>query len=183
MKSAPFTLESGTLCYHGIDVDSNTGFESEEIYYDIGLGLKTDVSGQVIEGSAFNISNPGSEVFGTGTDGNGISNNLYNLLGDLAQQFEDDDLSNLDLYLGKIETIGEDITIDYVNVGQKTNFLDFLESRLKTNEYNAKSKQSRLEGIDEAEAILDFKTQETAYNAALAMGSKILQATLLDYMK
>ena len=183
MSEAPFTLASDILYYHGTDVDSNTGFTAEEsIYYDIGLGLETDATGQVVEGTAFNISNPGSEVFGTGTDANGITNNIYNLVGEIATMFENNDLTNLSSYVDKLETISEDITIDYVNIGQKSNFLDFLTERLENNEYNAEEKQTTIEGIDEAEGILNYNTQETAYEAALAMGSKIIQYSLLDYM-
>ncbi len=183
MNEAPFTLESDILYYHGTDVDSNTGIEEDDgVYYDIGMGLKTDGAGKVLESTALNISNPGSEVFGTGTDADGITNNIYNLLGEIAQQFEDNDLTNLDKYVSKLETISDDVLINYANVGQKTNFVEFLSNRLTTNEYNAETKQSSLEGIDEAEGIVDYNTQEAAYQAALAMGSKILQSSLLDYM-
>lgn len=183
MDTMPFDLSNGVLYYHGIDVDSNTGFLEESIYYDIGLGLKTDASGKIIEGTAFNISNPGSQIFGTGTDINGIPNNLYNLIGDIAQLFEDNSLNNINSYTDKLEEVGEKITLQYVNIGQKANFLDFLANRLKTNEFNAQKKQNKLECIDQAEGILNYKTQEVAYNAALAMGSKIIQASLLDYLK
>jgi len=183
MSQAPFALEGGTLYYHGVDVDSNTGFTKEAMYYDIGLGLKTDAAtGEVMEGTAFNISAPGSEMFGTGTDSNGITNNLYNLLGEIAQMFEDDNLDNLDSYAEKLETVSDNVLIKYSGIGQKTDFIEFLTNRLETSEYNAQSKQSRLEGIDEAEGIVQYSMQEAAYNAALAMGSKIIQYSLLDYM-
>lgn len=183
MNEPPFTLDGGILSYHGINVDSNAAMDKETIYFDIGLGLKTDISGQVTEGTAFNVANPGNEIFGMGTDVNGLSNNIYNLLGDIAQHFSDNDLDNIDTYVSKLEEVGEKVTIQYVDIGQKTNFLEFLTTRLGTNEYNAQAKQNRLEGIDEAKGILEYKTQEVAYNAALAMGSKIIQSSLLDYMR
>ncbi len=183
MYTVPFTVEDDTLCYHGIDVNSDSSsFAEEALYYDIGLGLETDTSGAVISGSAFDIANPGSEVLGTGTDTNGITNNIYNLIGDIAAQFESNDLTNISAYVDKLESIKEDVLIDYANIGQKTDFLDFLTERLENNRFNATKQQSSLEGVDEAEAILSFNTQQTAYNAALAMGSKLLQYSLLDYM-
>ena len=183
MSQKPFTFDSGNLCYHGIDVNSDSSnFPEESLYYDIGLGLETDASGNVVSGSAFDISNPGSEIFGTGTDANGITNNIYNLLGDIAQLFEDNDLTNLDAYVDKLQTLTDNVVIEYSNIGQKTDFLSFLKERLGNNEFNATEQQSGLEGIDEAEAILAYNTQETAYEAALAMGSKIIQYSLLDYL-
>ncbi len=183
MSTAPFTLNNGSLYYHGVDVDSETGFDEGSIYYDIGLGIQIDsATGDVIEGTAFNISIPGSKMFGTGKDANGISNNMYNLLGDIAQMFEDNDLTNLDAYAEKLETMADDVLVKYSDVGQKSNFIEFLSNRIKTTELNAKEKQKRLEGIDSATAIVEYNMQDAAYKAALAMGSKIISYSLLDYM-
>ena len=35
---------------------------------------------------------------------------------------------------------------------------------------------------DPAETIIYFKSQEAAYNAALQMGTKIIQPSIFDYM-
>jgi flagellar hook-associated protein 3 FlgL len=181
-SSIPFKLESGVLTYHGVDVDSSSGFTDETVYYDIGLGLQTDVSGEVIEGTAFNISNPGSKIFGTGTDTDGITNNLYNLLGELADKFDANDMEDIDKYVTKLDSLVDKNMVNYVDVGQKTNFIEFLSSRFDTSEVNLTEKQKNIEGIDSAKAILEYKAQETAYNAALQMGSNIIQMTLLNYM-
>ncbi len=183
MNEMPFTLEEdGTLLYQGVDVDSNDEFPSEELYYDIGLGLKTDASGNVLSGTALDISNPGSEVFGTGVDENGVSNNLYNLLGQIADLFESGDISSIDPYMTKLEERTSDNLIAYANIGQKTNFIDFLADRFATDETNALEKQQNLEGIDSAQGILEFNNAELAYQAALQMGTKIIQTSLLDYI-
>lgn len=182
MGKKPFTLENGILYYHGVDVNESSEFSEGSVYYDIGLGLEIDASGEIIEGTAFNVSNPGSIMFGTGTDSNGITNNIYNILGDIAELFANNDMTNIDAYVEKLETIFDDVVVRYAEIGQKTDFLSFLNERLATSEYNAQVKQKRLEGIDEAEAAVLFSQQEAAYNAALAMGSKIIPYSLLDYM-
>lgn len=182
MTEAPFTVTGGTLNYHGIDVNTNGVFGEEKVFFDIGLGLATDASGNVVEGSAFNVANPGSGVFGTGIDANGIPNNIYNLLGEISDQFESNDLTNMDSYMEKLESVRDGVIIQYVNVGQKTNFLGFLSERLESNDFNAQTKQSNIENIDAAAGILDYNTQKVAYEAALAMGGKIIQYSLLDYM-
>jgi len=182
MNTIPFCLEGDTLLYHGVDVDSSTGFSDESLYYDIGLGLELDGSGQVMAGTGLDIANPGSELFGTGTDANGIANNVYNLVGEIAQMFQNNDLSNLDTYVSKLEEVSDSITVKYASIGQKTSFIDFVSERLESNKANATVKQTELEGIDTAAGALEYSTQEAAYEAALAVGSKILQYSLLDYM-
>jgi len=72
--------------------------------------------------------------------------------------------------------------VQYTGIGQKTNFLDFVTTRLENSEANAEKKQSLLETVDKAKAAVEYSAQETAYEAALSMGSKIIQYSLLDYI-
>jgi len=89
MSVKPFNLEDDVLYYHGNDVDGATVYEEENLYYDVGLGLEIDqTTGEVVSGTAFNVANCGNEIFGTGTDSDGITNNLYNLIGKIADKLE-----------------------------------------------------------------------------------------------
>lgn len=181
----PFNVDSsGKLLYHGIDVNDNTlNFGDEPIYYDIGLGFRTDTSGNIIDGTAFDVSNPGSELLGTGVDSDGVTNNLYNLIGDIADMFENNNMTNMDKYSAKLEDLKGEMLVKYTNVGQKSNFVEFLKKRHETSETNLYEKQNNIEGVDSARAIIEYTAQENAYNAALQMGSKILQMTILDYLR
>lgn len=183
MKIKPFTLESGVLYYHGIDVDSNAVFAEDPLYYDVGMGLGIDeASGKVVAGTAFDVASCGNEIFGTGTDADGISNNLYNLLGKIADKFESNDLTDLDAYVTKLETKADNILVKYTEIGVKTDFLDFLKTRLEDSNFNYQKKQKLLETVDSADAAVAYSAQKTAYEAALAMGSKLIQYSLLDYL-
>ncbi len=182
VDEAPFTVDdSGNLLYNGVDVETGT-FDEETRYLDVGMGMSTDGSGNVIDGSAFNIANSGVGVLGSGADGDGITNNIYNLLGDIAEMFETNDLTNLNAYSDKLDSKVEDIMVQYVNVGQKGEFLTFLSTRFDTSSDNALKKQKELEGLDTAKGAIMFKEQKTAYDAALQMGLSILQPSLLDYL-
>jgi len=183
MTVKPFTVGSGILYYHGIDVDSDTVFEGESLYYDVGMGLEIDeATGKVIAGTAFDVASCGNEVFGTGTDADGITNNLYNLIGKIADMFESNDLTDIEAYLTKLETMANNVLVKYTEIGVKTDFLDFLKTRLEDSEANYQKKQSLLETVDTADAAVAYSAQKTAYEAALAMGSKLIQYSLLDYL-
>ena len=179
----PFTIGTdGTLNYQGVDVNSDTAFGAQSVYCDVGLGLQTDDSGNIIEGTAFDISNPGNELLGTGTDSNGITNNIYNLLGKIANMFENDDMTNIKEYASKLDDLKDQIIVKYADVGQKSSFIKFLSDRYDTTETNLDTKQNDIEGVDSARATVEYTAQQTAYNAALQMGANILQKSLLDYM-
>lgn len=170
------------LTYKGQPVDTGT-FDAEERYIDIGIGVEFDGSGKVILGSAMNIALSGAELLGTGVDGDGITNNIYNLLGMLADKFENNDMTDVDTYYKKLQGMADDIRIQYVGIGEKTNYITFFTERLNSEQTNLLVKQNRLESMDLAEGITAFGEQELAYNACLQMGTKILQPSLLDFLR
>lgn len=180
-ENVPFTLDgSGDLEYHGQNVDTGT-FGAESRYVDIGLGM-TISSGTVVPQSALNTAYSGASLLGTGVDADGISNNLYQLLGDIADKLESGDLSNMDLYTKKLEKKMDDVRMQYVGIGEKANYISFFNDRLDREKIAAATKQNDLEVLSLEDGIMQFSQQELVYNACLQMGTKILQPSLLDYL-
>lgn len=112
----------------------------------------------------------------TATDGTSVtaSNNLYDLLGQIADAFESDTYSyeEVDTLYGQLQDSSDGILKALTNVGAKTNYLGFMKERYTTQSTNLEEKQSGIEDVDLAVAIIEYKTNEVAYNAALQMGSK-----------
>ncbi len=180
-EDMPFTLDgSGNLLYHGVNVDAGT-FTQEHRYVDIGLGLS--ISGDIVSPqSAMDTAYSGADLLGTGMDSNGVSNNLYQLLGQIAGKLDSGDLSNMDLYIKKLETRSDDLRMQYVGIGEKANYITFFADRLDREKIAASDKQNKLESLSLEEGIMQFTQQELVYNACLQMGTKILQPSLLDYL-
>lgn len=179
----PFTVDgSGKLLYKGQDVDTGT-FESEERLIDIGLGLSVGADGKITSQSSMNISNSGTTLLGTGTDSDGITNNLYNLLGEMADILENNETDKFDKYSDKLQSVADDIRIQYVGVGEKSDYITFFTDRLNSQQSNLQKNQNKLESMDLAEGITIFGEMELAYNACLQMGTKILQPSLLDFLQ
>jgi flagellar hook-associated protein 3 FlgL len=180
-EKMPFTVDaSGDLNYHGVSVDTGT-FSEEHRYVDIGLGLS--ISGGVVSPqSAMDTAYSGADLLGSGVDGNGISNNLYQLLGQIADKLESGNLTNMDLYIKKLEARSDDIRMQYVGIGEKANYITYFADRLDREKIAAADKQNKLESLSLEEGIMQFSEQELVYNACLQMGTKILQPSLLDYL-
>ncbi|WP_418791023.1 flagellar hook-associated protein FlgL [Phosphitispora sp. TUW77] len=68
-------------------------------------------------------------------------------------------------------------------VGAKTNRLELTNSRLEDAILNFSSLLSENEDINTAEVITQLKMQENTYNTALAAGARIIQPTLLDFLR
>ncbi len=68
-------------------------------------------------------------------------------------------------------------------IGAKMNRLDLTQSRLEEQEINFESLKSDNEDVDIAETIMNLRMQESVYQASLASGARIMQPTLLDFLR
>lgn len=157
---------------------------NEKIFIDLGLGLQFDSDGKINEQSAFNTAIPGIAFLGFGKNENGIPNNVYSLMGKIADELENPNYSfdKIQPYIENLEKQQLNLMTNVTGMGVKSNFLENTKSRLEDSAINLNTKILDVENIDPAQAIMDFKMQEYSYRAALQMGTKILQPTFLDFM-
>ncbi|MNC78866.1 flagellar hook-associated protein FlgL [compost metagenome] len=69
------------------------------------------------------------------------------------------------------------------NNGAKTNRVELMQGRLSDLEVNLTDLQAKTEDGDYAELLMKSKIQENIYNASLSVGSKIIQSTLVDFIR
>jgi len=181
-SAPPFTVVSGKLYYNGQDVDS-AAIDSDEVFIDLGLGLSFDGSGTLQQSTAFSISTPGSTLLGHGVDADGSSNNIYNFLGEVAASLENNDMSKIEAQLNKLTKFTDNMMVAVAGIGEKVKFVEFIDDRLKTDRLNLQKKQSDVEDVNLAQAIIDYNMAQTTYTAALQMGAKIIQKSLLDFLR
>ena len=192
-KEAPFKLESGKLLYRGIDVNTTDAAEiaqlkamSEETnYLDLGFGLKTDASGDIIKGTAYNLSNPGIEALGYGKNADGVSQNMVTQLVDMAAELrkENFDPDKLQKMSNQFDKSMSDNLDKITQLGSTSKFLEDTESRLEDSRINLNEKMAAVESVDMAEAMTEFSWAEYAYNAALKVGNSIISQSFIDFMR
>lgn len=69
------------------------------------------------------------------------------------------------------------------DVGARINRLELADARMQELELNVEQLISDNEDVDLARAIIDLKVAENVYRAALASGARIIQPTLLDFLR
>ena len=85
----------------------------------------------------------------------------------------------IDALYGALNTASMEVIYNLTEVGSKTSYLDFMTSRYETQTLDLQERQVKVEGADAAKTIIEFKSQEVAYNAALQMGTMIIQPSIL----
>lgn len=207
-KQAPFAVysnpdnpddeQNGHLIYNTqdiVDMEDISELENDKVWYDLGMGFRLDEDDDLVDpNSAFDMYTPGTDLIGVGED------NLYNLLGKIADAFESNNMDLIDGILGasdadadpendgvglfkKLEIAQQKVLIQLTNVGERSKFVEYLKNRTDSNLYEAETYQNKLEAIKYEEEIMNYKMQQMVYSACLQTGTYVLQQSLMDYLR
>lgn len=113
-----------------------------------------------------------------------VNTNGYDLFSSIDADFKDilegsdfgAAISIIDDKIDKVLTTRSDI-------GAKQNRAELMESRLNSQEVTATKLMSSNEDIDYEKVITEMITQESVHRAALSVGSRIIQPTLVDFLR
>ncbi|MDE7295228.1 MAG: hypothetical protein K2N72_12470 [Oscillospiraceae bacterium] len=158
------------------DVNAFPG--AKPIYVDIGLGINYSK----LDSTSLNVCLNGAEITGWGTDKDGDSYNLMQLIYDCAEAMRAGDRASVNRYIDKLEAANTKVLQKITDLGIKQNDLDYYTDKNEVYRLSLLEKQNELEGCDLEEEITNWKTIDAAYNAALSMGSQILPKSLFDFI-
>ncbi|AHV99351.1 flagellar hook-associated protein FlgL [Paenibacillus sabinae] len=124
------------------------------------------------------INITGNEVFG-GQDGD----NIFAVIDNISTALVSGDTSEVSSQLGNIDTRYNKLLAVQAEVGAKSNRIELMKNRLSDLEVNLTDLQAKTEDGDYAELLTQSKIQENIYNASLSVGAKIIQNSLVDFIR
>jgi len=95
----------------------------------------------------------------------------------------DDSATLRDTQLAKLDRNLDTLLEVRARNGARTNRLDSALSRLSEVEESTVKQLSQTEDIDIAKSIIDFNSQQAAYQSALRAGASLVQTSLLDFLR
>ncbi|AEG15364.1 flagellar hook-associated protein 3 [Desulfofundulus kuznetsovii DSM 6115] len=108
---------------------------------------------------------------------------VFDVLINLAQSLKDGDVAGVQRSIGELNDQLDHILRYRVQVGARTNHFESVRSQLQDQEVRLTQVLSNLEDADVARVAVDLSRQQLAYQAALAAGARILETSLLDYLR
>ncbi|MFN8224941.1 MAG: flagellar hook-associated protein FlgL [Gaiellales bacterium] len=153
-QTAPYSTADDL--YHG-----DTGAVRREI----GPGVQLDVN-----------------VVGSSAIGNGATG-LIATLRNVVTHLQTNDLAALTADLAAIDTGHDAVVSARAEVGARVNRLETAGARLDELEEATRSLMSTNEDADMAKTYIDASTQQAVYQSALNVGAKIVQTSLLDFLR
>lgn len=95
----------------------------------------------------------------------------------------DDVGQELSKMLGKIDEHKKMILKEHAGLGSRMNRIELIETRLKNDKINYTELMSKNEDADMAKVMTELMSQHAVYQASLMASSKIIQQSLVDYIR
>lgn len=143
--------------------DSSGTYSGDTNPFSVKIGKNTNIA----------VGRDGSDTFGT----------LFTDLTNLKTALENNDLSGIQAATNALNSIDDHLAEQISDVGSKMLRMETKQSILADLDITSQDRLSKIQDADIAEAITDLNAKELAYEAALAAAAKLMQTTLMDYLK
>jgi flagellar hook-associated protein 3 FlgL len=137
---------------------------------------------EIAAGVTVDIS-AGRTTFHTGTDGKDDINSVFKTLINLRDSLATGDQTAVSACLSDIDAQTDHVINERAVVGAKSNRIELAQSRAETYNASLTTLISNLGDADYAEASASYSVQQAVYSASLSVGAKIIQPSLLDFLK
>ena len=127
------------------------------------------------------VNVPGDRVFQP--SGEGAQDDIFQILMDLRTALTNNDIANMSAVQTRLDTAIKKVAADNANVGGSIRTVEQLELRLGEESLTTDARRSRLEDADIAKAMVEYNQAEFIYQAALAVSARILQTSLVNFIR
>jgi flagellar hook-associated protein 3 FlgL len=161
----PLLNDDGT---YNINVDN-----SEQIRFEIGIG------------DDININVPGSNLFNRTIAGAtaGGKSEFVDTFDKVISAMESDDKDQLTALLADLDDELGNLLRVRAGLGARMNRVELTANRLEDDNVNFTKLMSKNEDVDIAESIMRLQNEENVYRASLATGARVIQPSLVDFLK
>jgi flagellar hook-associated protein 3 FlgL len=141
------------------------------------IGTGGGVVRTVADGARVRIDVEGPDVFGTSPD------SVFEHLAALSAALRSSDTTGITGAVTNLKADGDRVTNVRSDIGARTVRVENARSVADDATLTLKNALSEVENTDLAKATVDLNLQEVAYQAALGATSRVLQPSLLDFMR
>ncbi|NLM74457.1 MAG: flagellar hook-associated protein FlgL [Clostridiaceae bacterium] len=158
-------------------LDANGNFNidilnSEQIKFEIGIG------------DDINVNVTGSDLFNNGTDAlTGEKSGFVDVFDRVIAAMGSDNKDELSNLLGELDSQMNNLLRVRAGLGARMNRVELTANRLDDDYISFTSLMSKNEDVDMAEAIMNLQNEMNVYQASLATGARVIQPSLVDFLK
>jgi flagellar hook-associated protein 3 FlgL len=131
----------------------------------------------------FAVKAGNSTLIEVGSDGGALFSNIFTTLSDLITDLKNDNIQGIRDTMDSLEGHFDDISLKVSDVGLKMNRMEIRENILQGLKITNTERLSQVEDADMAEAVMNLKAVEAAYQAALSSSASVMRLSLVDYLE
>jgi len=135
------------------------------------------ISYEVLRGIAMQVNIPGAELFQDG------HNSVFGALTMARDALRATPTADIQGALTALQDALSAVLDARATVGARQNRLDMMDTRYNDERTTLSELRSKLGDVDMAEAIMNFNVRESVYQAALGAAARVMQPTLLDFLR
>ncbi|WP_342495792.1 flagellar hook-associated protein FlgL [Bacillus sp. FSL K6-0994] len=172
----------GKFVFNGTNTNVKPVVENADGTYTFNFENYTDanaVQANISDGITLNVNSNPISAFGGQANGQ----NVIEMLTDLENSLKNGTFANSDDALASIDQFKEVMSAERSDLGARSNRVDLVGSRLTSQFEVLKNAKSDNEDVESEKAILDLLQQETVNRAALATTAKVIQPSLVDFLR
>ena len=158
-----------------------TGAEGAETWQWVGAG--DEVEYPVGSNIRLAITVNGKDLFSVKEENGTMEIGLLKSFEKLSNALRTSNNEDLQASISELDAHSDNIVSSRALLGARTNRMESIENQLDATLFHLTKNYSDIMDADMASTMIEFKTVENAYTAALSVGSRIIQPSLVDFMK
>lgn len=111
------------------------------------------------------------------------SDNAFDILLYLQDALEEENFEAIQNAIGLLDKRIDAVLTEWTDVGARMNRLELMEARLEDENFNLQKLLSKAQDTDVAEIYMLLKADENVYQASLSVGARIIQPSLIDFLR
>lgn len=165
--------DNGNYSYADIDDNTKDPFHDGNIEFEVARGVTVQV----------NIH--AGQIFGTMQDESGEKEDdiIFEVLDDIIKALENGIPEEVGNQLGRLDSRMDKVLQAWAEIGARYNRMELMNNRLQDDKLNVTTLLSKTEDADLAEVIINLKTEENIYRSSLSAGARIIQPSLIDFLR
>jgi flagellar hook-associated protein 3 FlgL len=162
-----FSRTGDTVAYGGTSPTEST---NRNVEIADGINLTMNLNGQTL----FGTSTTGTPPTGSG---------LFGTLAQLRYALATGDVTTVRAQIDTLDTDLNTITVNHANVGALLNRLDSTDARSEDRGATLTEQLAEIQEVDMPKILSDLQYQETVMQGSMAVAGRVLQTSLLDFLR
>ncbi|WP_305784886.1 flagellin [Symbioplanes lichenis] len=141
------------------------------------IGNRDAVQRTVGPNSQVRVDMDGVSAFGEGDA------SVFKVLDDISTALKNNDMDAVGKGLERLDAAANNVKNSLSDVGARYNRITQMKSSAEDRLLDVTSQLSEVEDVDLPKTIMEMQLQQTSYQAALAASAKVIQPSLIDFLR